>query len=166
MRPGRGATAAGILTLAVALLAGCATAAPNPTGSGGLVGRMSGTSDVEGQPGDPAAGGGGLAVIPVAAMDGPFWQLTGEEQVADPREWSYLTPQLSEEQVTELGGAVALIDGTGAFRVIVPAGEYAVCYWPGDVGGRVTGCDAIDLPAEGELDATWGEAGFHISVAG
>ena len=146
------------------LLVGCGSATPDPAGSGGLVGHMSGTSDVEGQPGDPAIGGGGLAVIPIVAMDGPFWDLTGEDPVADPRAWSYLAPQLSEAQVIQLGGTVASIDGDGDFRVKAPPGEYAVCYWPSGPGGRIWGCSAVELPTEGQLEATWGEGGFHIGV--
>ena len=174
---GRRVLAAAALSLAMGLRAACGSDSPDspdPSGSGspdssglgGLVGHMSGTSDVEGQPGDPAAGGGGLAVIPIAAMDGPFWDLTGEELVADPQGWAYLAPQLSEVNVSQLGGKVVPIDGEGNFGLSVPPREYAVCYWPGDIGGRLTGCDAVELPTEGELEASWGEAGFHISVAG
>ena len=82
---GRQALAGTALSLAMGFLAACDSDSPDPSGSGGLVGRLSGTSDVEGQPGDPAAGGGGLAVIPMGAMEGPFWDLTGEERVADPQ---------------------------------------------------------------------------------
>ncbi|WP_159081398.1 hypothetical protein [Nocardioides sediminis] len=158
----RYATAAA-LSLAMGLLAGCG---PSPAGSGGLVGHMSGTSDVAGQPGDPAVGGGMLAIVPIAAMDGPFWELTGEDRVADPLAWSHLSAQLSEAQVTQLGGKVATIDGDGDFRVKEPPGEYAVCYWPSAVGSRIWGCSAVELPTEGELEALWGEAGFHLGVVG
>lgn len=172
------------LTLAAGLPAACGThtvgpaepsgstgpAGPSgstgPVVSGGLVGHMSGTSDVAGQPGDPALGGGRLAVIPVEAMDDRFWGLTGQERVDDPRGWSYLAFPLSEAQVAELGGTVVPIDDAGGFRVAVPPGEYGVCRWPDEVGGGVTGCDAVDLPAEGELEATDGEAGFRIDVVG
>jgi hypothetical protein len=61
---------------------------------------------------------------------------------------------------------VTRIDGDGDLRLTVPPGEYAVCYWPRGTGGRVTGCDAVELPTEGKLEASWGEAGFHINVAG
>lgn len=103
-------------------------------------------------------------MIPMAAMDGPFWELTDEDRVADPRAWSYLTPQLSRSRVIQLGGTVASIDGDGDFRLHVRPGEYAVCYWPHGAGGRTTGCSAVELPSEGELKATFGEAGFHIGV--
>ena len=162
--PARQVVAVGVLSL-TALLASCGSHPPDSAGAGGLVGHMSHTSDVEGQPGDPAVRGGGLAVIPIAAMDGAFWRLTGEERVADPRGWAHLATQLSVEQVSELDGTVSPTDGGGDFRLSAPAGEYAVCYWPHDIGGRVTGCEAIDLPAEGDLEATWGEGGFHIRVA-
>jgi len=152
------------LSIAMAVLAACGSASPDPAGSGGLVGHMSGTSDVAGQPGDPAIGGGGLAVIPIAAMDRPFWDLTAEEPVANPLAWSHLTPQLSQAQVTQLGGTVASIDGDGDFRLHVRPGEHAVCYWRNGIGGRVAGCSAVELPAEGELKATRGEAGFHIGI--
>jgi hypothetical protein len=125
---------------------------------------MSGTSDVAGQAGDPAVGGGVLAMVPIAAMDGPFWDLTGEDPVANPLAWSDLTAQLSQAQVTRLGGKVATIDGDGDFRVKAPPGEYAVCYWPSPAGSRIWGCSAVELPTEGELEASWGEAGFHIGV--
>lgn len=153
------------LSLALGVLAACGPDAPDPAGSGGVVGHMSGTSDVEGQPGDPALGGGGLAVVPIAAMDGPFWDLVDEEPVANPLAWSHLTPQLSQAQVTRLGGTVASIDGNGDFRLHEPPGEYAVCYWRNGIGGRVAGCSAVELPTEGELRATRGEGGFHIGVA-
>lgn len=162
---GRRTVAGVVLTLATGLLAACGPDSPDPAGSGGLVGHMSGTSDVEGQPGDPDAGGGGLAVVPIEAMDGPFWDLTGAERVADPQGWSYLATQLTEAQVAELGGEAASVDDDGDFRLTVPPGEYAVCYWPGRLGGRVTGCDAVDLPTEGELEASWGEGGFHLGLA-
>lgn len=152
-------------SLAMGLLAACGSDAPDPAGSGGMVGHMSGTSDVEGQPGDPSVGGGGLAVVPVAAMDGPFWDRTDQEQVADPRGWAHLVVSLSEAHVDQLDGTVVAIDDEGDFRVEVPPGAYAVCYWPSEIGGRVTGCDAVDLSAEGELEASWGEGGFHIGAA-
>jgi hypothetical protein len=155
------AASAALLTC---LLAACGSSGPDPVGSGGLVGHVSGTSDVAGQWGDPAVGGGGLAVIPIAAMDGPFWELTGKEQVADPLAWSHLTPNLSRAQVIQLGGTVASIDADGDFRLHLRPGEHAVCYWPHGTGGRTTGCAAAELPAEGELRATFGEAGFHIDV--
>lgn len=162
---GRQAFAGTALTLAMGVLAACGAGSPDPAGSGGLVGHMSGTSDVAGQSGDPAVGGGGLAVIPIAAMDDRFWELTGEERVADPQGWAYLSPQLSEAHVSQLDGKVAHIDGDGDFRMSAPPGEYAVCYWPHGIEGRVTGCDVLELPTEGELKASFGEGGFHISVA-
>ena len=149
------------LLLAMGVLAACG---PNPAGSGGLDGHMSGTSDVAGQPGDPAVGGGVLAVVPIAAMDGSFWDLTGEDPVADPLAWSHLTAQLSQAQVTRLGGSVVTIDDEGDFRVKAPPGEYAVCYWPTPAGRQIWGCSAVELRTEGELKASWGEAGFHIGV--
>jgi hypothetical protein len=152
------------LSLLMGALAACGSGAPDPAGKGGLVGHMSGTSDVAGQPGLGSIGGGGLAAIPIAAMDGPFWELTGEDPVADPLAWSYLTPQLDRAQVARLGGEVASIDGDGDFRLHVRPGEYAVCYWHNGTEGRITGCSAVELPAEGELEATRGEAGFHIGV--
>ena len=162
---GTGAVLTGVaLALAVGVLAACGVDGPDPAGSGGLVGHMSGTSDVAGQPGDPAVAGGSLAVIPIAAMDGPFWDLTGEAPVGNPLAWSHLTPQLSQAQVTRLGGTVASIDGDGDFRIHAQPGEYAVCYWRNGSGGGVAGCSAVELPAEGELEATRGEAGFHIGV--
>ncbi len=121
---------------------------------------------MEAQPGDPALGRGGLAVIPIEKMHGAFWELTGAEQVVDPRGWAVIVAVLSQDDVSVLGGEAVPIDSEGEFRVTAPAGEYAICYWPGAIGGRVTGCDALDLPAQGELDATWGEAGFHIDLAG
>lgn len=149
----------------LALLTGALVACgPSPAGSGGLVGHISGTSDVAGQSGDPALGGGALTVIPIAAMDRPFWELTGEEPVVNPLAWSHLTPRLSRADVVRLGGTVASIDEDGDFRLHVPPGEYAVCYAPGGVGGRSAGCSAVVLPAEGELRATRGEGGFHIGV--
>ena len=160
----RNALACAALALALGVLAACGSNRPDPAGSGGLVGHMSGTSDVAGQPGLGSIGGGGLAVIPIAAMDGPFWELTGEKPVANPPAWSHLTPQLSQAQVARLGGTVASIDGDGDFRLHVDPGEYAVCYWRNGTGGRVTGCSAVALPPEGELKATRGEAGFHIGV--
>ena len=164
-RASRGAFAGGALALAVALLSGCATGPADPAGSGGIVGHMSGTSDVEGQPGDPAAAGGGLAFLPVAAMAGAFWEAAGEEPLEDPESWSHLAARLDEAAVSELGGDVVPIDGEGGFRVTAPPAEYAVCYCAGDIGGRITGCDTLELPPEGELEASWGEAGFHIRVA-
>ena len=125
---------------------------------------MSGTSDVAGQPGASAIGGGGLAAIPLAAMDSRFWDLTGEKPVANPLAWSSLTPQLSRAQVAQLGGTVASIDDDGDFRLHARPGEYAVCYWPSGIGGTIWGCTAVELPTEGELRATFGEAGFHIGV--
>jgi hypothetical protein len=152
------------LSLAIGVLAACGLNAPDPAGKGGLVGHISGTSDVAGQPGDPAIGGGGLAVIPIAGMDGRFWDLTGDEPVANPLAWSHLTTQLSPAQVTQLDGTVASIDGDGDFRLHVRPGVYAVCYWRNGIGGRVAGCSAVELPTEGEIKATRGEAGFHIGV--
>lgn len=161
----RQALAGTALSLAMGLMAACGSDSPDPAGSGGLVGHMSGTSDVEGQPGDPAIGGGGLAVIPIAAMDGPFWELTDQERIADPQGWAHLVLFLSEAHVSQLDGKVIPIDDKGDFRVELPPGEHAVCYWSSEIGGRVTGCDAVDLSAKGELEASNGEGGFHISAA-
>ena len=36
--------------------------------------------------------------------------------------------------------------------------------WRSGIGGKVAGCSAVELPTEGELKATRGEAGFHIGV--
>lgn len=157
---GRVAIMGGVLTLALGLLAACG---PSPAGSGGLVGRMSGVSDV-GEGGEYAVGGGGLAILPIAVMDGPFWELTGEEPVADPQEWAFVGGTLSESDVSELGGTVAPIEEDGDFRITAPPGEYAVCYWMQRVGGGVSGCSDFELPREGELAAYYGEAGFHIAV--
>ena len=154
------------LSLTMAVLAACSAESPTPAGFGGVVGHMSGTSDVEGQPGESSVGGGGLALIAISAMDGPFWLLTAQEPLANPEDWAYLSSPLSEGDVEELGGTVAHIDDGGNFRPGAVPGRYIVCYWPDDVGGRVTGCDAIELPADGVLEATWGEAGFDIRVAG
>ncbi|HYI32693.1 MAG TPA: hypothetical protein VEX88_04440 [Glaciibacter sp.] len=158
---GRMAIAGGVLTLALGLLTACG---PSPAGSGGLVGHVSGTSDVAGQPGAPAASGGGLAILPIAVMDGPFWELTGVEPLADPQEWAELVVPLSKSDVSELGGTVTPIDEDGDFRVTVQPGEYAVCYWPGEIGRRVNGCADLEVPREGELAALWGEGGFDIAV--
>lgn len=122
------------LVLALSLLAACG---PNPAGSGGLVGHMAGTSDVAGQTGDPDVGGGVLAVIPIVAMDGPFWDLTGEDPVANPLAWSHLTAQLSQAQVARLGGELATIEEDGDFRVTATPGEYAVCYWHSPAASRI-----------------------------
>lgn len=158
---GRVAVAGGVLTLAIGLLTACG---PSPAGSGGLVGHMSGTSDVAGQPGDPAVGGGGLAIFPIAVMDGPFWELTGAEPIADPQQWAFLGATLSASDVSELGGTVTSIDEDGDFRITSPPGEYAICYWPDGIGGEVWGCSDLELPREGELAASRGEGGFHIAV--
>lgn len=155
------ALAGAALLLALSVLAACG---PNPAGSGGLVGHMSGTSDVAGQPGDPDVGGGVLAVIPIAAMDGPFWDLTGEDPLANPLAWSHLAAQLSQAQVARLGGEGATIEDDGDFRVKAPSGEYAVCYWPSPAASQIWACSAVELPTEGELEASWDEAGFHIGV--
>jgi len=160
-KAGRVAIAGGVLTLAMSLLAACG---PNPAGSGGLVGRLTGTSDVAHLPGGYPIGGGGLTILPIAVMEGPFWELTGAEPLADPQEWAYLVVTLSESDVSELGGTVTPIEEDGDFRITAQPGEYAVCYWLDDIGGRVTGCSGLELPREGELAAYWGEAGFHIAV--
>jgi hypothetical protein len=161
----QGLAVTALSSLAMGVLAACGSDVPDPAGSGGMVGHISGTSDVEGQQGDPAVGGGGLAVMPVAAMDGPFWELTDQEPVDDPRGWAYLVLSLSEADVSQLDGTVVPIDDEGDFRVAVSPGKYAVCYWSSEIGTRVTGCDAIALSAEGELEASWGEGGFHIGAA-
>lgn len=158
---GRVAIAGGVLTLVMGLLTACG---PDPAGSGGLVGRLTGTSDVAGQPGGYAIGGGGLAILPIAVMDGPFWELTGAEPIADPQEWAYLGATLSESDVSELGGTVTPIEKGGDFRITAPPGQYAICYWSDGIGGVVTGCSDLELPREGELAAYWGEAGFNIAV--
>ena len=153
-----------VLVIGGSLLVACASA-PDPAGAGGLVGQMTGTSDVEGQPGDPAVGGGGLAAVPMSAMHEEFWRVVGQGPVTDAREWSTLPYDLTQSDVVGLGGVVAEIDEDGEFRLHAPAGEYAVCYWPAGVqGSTATGCDAVDLPGEGVLDAFFGEAGFQIGV--
>jgi hypothetical protein len=157
---GRVFIAGGVLTLALGLLTACG---PSPAGSGGLVGRMTGISDVGGVP-DYPVGGGGLAILPIAIMDELFWELTGEEPVADPQEWVSVVGTLSESDVSELGGTVAPIEEDGDFRITAPPGEYAICYWMQRIGGRVSGCADLELPREGELAASYGEAGFYITV--
>ena len=97
-------------------------------------------------------------------MDGPFWELTGAEPLADPQEWAGLVVQLSEPDVSELGGAVTPIEGDGDFRITAQPGEYAVCYWSQRIGGAVWGCADLELPREGELVGLSGEGGFGIFV--
>lgn len=158
---GRAAIVGGVLALTLGLLTACG---PDPSGSGGLVGRLTGSSDVEGLPGGYAIGGGALAILPIAVMDGPFWELTGAEPLADPREWATLGKTLSQSDVSGLGGTVTRIEEDGDFRITAPPGEYAICYWQQRIGGGVSGCSDLELPREGELAAFWGEAGFHIAV--
>lgn len=154
------AVAGVVLTLAIGMLAACG---PNPAGSGGLVGRLVGLHDV-GAGSEYAIGGGGLAVLPIAVMDGPFWELTGTEPIAEPSPWAYSVATLSESDVSELGGTVSAIEEDGDFRITAPPGEYVVCYWMHRVGGGLDGCSELELPREGELRATWGEGGFRIAV--
>jgi hypothetical protein len=156
---GRMAISGVVLTLALGLLTACG---PTPAGSGGLVGRMSGLDDTG--LGAYPVGGGGLAILPIAVMDGPFWELIGLEPITDPRQWSFLGATLSESDVSELGGTVTHIEEDGDFRITDPPGEYAICYWPQGIGGGVGGCSDLELPREGELAATYSEAGFHIAV--
>jgi hypothetical protein len=80
---GRVAISGVVLTIALGPLTACG---PTPAGSGGLVGRMTATSDVAGVPGGDPVGGGGLAILPIAVMDGPFWELTGLEPITDPQQ--------------------------------------------------------------------------------
>jgi len=58
-------------------------------------------------------------------MDGPFWELTGAEPVADPHAWAGLVVPLSEADVSELGGTVTSIDENGDFRITARPGKYA-----------------------------------------
>lgn len=102
--------------------------------------------------------------MPIAAMDGPFWDVTGLEPIANPQAWSHLTSALNQAQVDQLGGMVAPIDSDDDFRLHVGPGEYAVCYWRVGAGGRITGCSVIELPPEGQLEASDGEGGFAIGV--
>ena len=59
---------------------------------------------------------------------------------------------------------MASIEGDGDFRLHVRPGDYAVCYWRTGIGGRAAGCFVVELPTEGELKATRGEAGFSIGL--
>jgi hypothetical protein len=155
-------TALPVLVLSGTLLVACG---PNPAGSGGLVGQVRGTSDVEGQRGDPGVGGGGIGAVPISALDA-FWQEVGEEPVTDPAEWSSVRWDLTRPDVQRLGGVVAEVEEDGAFRLHASPGEHVVCYWPSrGEASSVTGCDAVVLPEEGGLDASIGEAGFDIRVA-
>lgn len=147
----------------VALTMGLTACEPTPAGSGGLVGRMMGISDVAGTS-DYAIGGGGLAILPIEVMEGPFWEVTGAQPIADPQEWNYLGGRLSESDVSQLGGMVTPIEEDGDFRITAPPGEYAVCYWLQRIGGEISGCSRLELPHGGELMASWGEAGFEIAV--
>jgi len=158
---GRVAVAGGVLTLATGLLTACG---PDPAGSGGLVGRMTGNSDVADVPGGHSVGGGGLAIVPIAVMDRAFWELTGSEPIDDPQEWDVLGVTLTEADVSELFGTITPIEDDGDFRIIAEPGEYAICYWPQRIGGGVWGCSELEIPRVGELAASWGEAGFHIAV--
>jgi hypothetical protein len=124
---------------------------------------MTGISDVGGVP-DYPIGGGGLAILPIAVMDGPFWELTGAEPIADAQEWVSVVGTLSESDVSELRGTVAPIEEDGEFRITAQPGEYAICYWLQRIGGGVSGCAELELPREGELAGYYGEAGFHLAV--
>lgn len=157
-------TAAIALPLAVGLLVACGPDGSTPGSSGWLVGHMSGTSDVAGQSGNPAVGGGGLAVLPIAVMDSRFWELTEVEPVANPSAWAVLRVRLTGAQVSRLGGAVVSVDDKGDFRLQLPPEEYAFCYWPSGTDGWIWGCGYVELPSSGKLKASWGEAGFHIGV--
>lgn len=160
-RTARATIAGGVLTLALGLLTACG---PSPAGSSGLVGRLTGTSDVANLPGGYPIGGGGLAVLPIAVMDGPFWELTGAEPLAEPPAWADLIVPLSESDVAELGGTVTLIEENGDFRITAQPGEYAICYWAQRIGSRTWGCAGLELPPEGELEASYGEGGFGVTV--
>lgn len=154
---GRVAISGVTVMLVLGLLTACG---PNPAGSGGLVGQLKGVDDTGA--GEYAIGGGGLAVIPVEAMDGPFWDLTGLEPIDDPEQWGNVVTKLSEADVAELGGTTSVIEEDGDFRVTSPPGEYVVCRWRSGIGGKVVGCAYLKLPREGELAAYWNDGGFGI----
>ncbi|TFC84254.1 hypothetical protein E3T28_14200 [Cryobacterium sinapicolor] len=90
----------------------------------------------------------GQAILPVAVKNGPFWEPTGAEPLANPRKWATLGVTLSQSDVSELGGTVTRFEEYGGFQISAPPGQYAICYWQQRIGGGVSGCSDLELPRE------------------
>lgn len=110
------------------------------------------------------ADGGGLLLIPQASVPA-LWDRADGTVPADLRTEGL---DVSAGAVAELGGVVLTVDGGGHFRV-TRTGPHLLCFFHEAItsdtaDARPAGCSEVNLPARGQIRATFGEGGFHAEV--
>ena len=150
-----------MLLAGVAVVASCGLAFgyldAQPPGEGGVTGRYVGVDDTGNR--DLPLDDGTFLVIPGATV------LEVWPDVAEPSDgpnYRNIRPHVDIDELGAQFGAVLVeVQPNGRFRVTTPPGPTVVCL---SLGSTVAGCVEIDLPEDGSLRATFGEAGFSIRV--
>lgn len=150
--------------MAGALLAACSDSLePRRPDGPGVTGRMVLLDDT-GLPPTPDSGGGLLAIPEAALPD--LWQAVGEPELEGQGAFAHAAFDARVSLVADLDGEIVPVDDEGHFR-LSRSGPHLLCR-TSDTGraGELSagGCDLVQLPESGALEATFGEGGFHARV--
>ena len=140
-------------------VAGCTPSAPDGPGLAGTIVARDDTGL-----GDQPIDAGTIVAVP-AAQAGALWALADLGEA--PGDVRHLGADVTQDALVDLGATRAAITPEGRFRLDAPAGPAVVCWAdPTTAEGtmRLRGCYDVDLPASGELEASWSEGGFGVSV--
>ena len=149
------AAAALVVTVSLVALVGCG----GPDGIEGTVVAVtgSGTSSK-----DRALGGGWIAVLEDDSLLGFLTGSGIDAPTTD--ELPSLAGRVLHDDVTRAGGTLATIDADGKFTLRA-TGRHTVCRLveAGQVD-LLKGCAVVDLPTNGRLRLSTGEAGLHAAL--
>ncbi|GAA2143763.1 hypothetical protein GCM10009844_16540 [Nocardioides koreensis] len=111
--------------------------------------------------------GGGILVIPEPPLP-DLWHSVGERESDQPEPLTYTFFDVGGDLVDELGGEIVPVDADGHFR-LTKSGRHLICRTSdadrsGARSSSAGGCDLVDLPESGVLEATFGEGGFHAEL--
>lgn len=146
-----------------AVLGGCAgSLEPARPEGAGVTGRMILLDDTGLPP--SAHSGGAMLAVPEASLP-VLWQAVGTEAPEREHDLAYTRFVLDAGDVADIDAAVVPVDDRGHFR-IPRSGPHLLCRIPdsSETGRGARGCDLVDLPESGAVEATFGEGGFHASV--
>lgn len=151
--------AAVLLGVAIVItVAGCA----RTPGGDRLPGRLVSVDDTGG--GEHGIGRGWMLAVP-ADRAADLWAAGGLPEA--PAALLDVRVELAEPEIDELGGVIAEITDAGRFRLDAPEGPGVICWLLSAEADDVMfsrGCAEVDVPSDGTLRATWGEAGFFVEV--
>ncbi|RYU10990.1 hypothetical protein [Nocardioides iriomotensis] len=157
-----------VLLMAGVMLAACTDSLePRQPDGPGVTGRMVLLDDTGRPP--TSASGGGILVLPEAALPG-LWRRVGEQELDGRGASPYASFHVEVGLVADLDGEIAPVDENGHFR-LSKSGRYLICRTgeidrPGEHPVSARGCDLVQLPESGALEATFGEGGFHARILG